>query len=604
MTPTAPPPSSLDLDRQELAALSDRLDSWRAELLQLRPADVKAIDAAHPDCRASLENLLHLAASTAWPARVTLQHLACLGLADPRETPAAILWALERVRKTVHHLRAAPAPQIHEAATTPAKARELARQRSQALWGPTERKKSPRLLAVRTVDGRSRDRQQLEDLARAGIRTLVLDPASGKPSGWREWAQAWSAACESSGTPGHLLVQLTRPMPRTGELACGPAVLRWEPRRDQLGKLLSPARLWITSEEKPEAPLQPVDAVVPVSAKLLTRVRTEDTIRFRDARGRRRELRIRGAGRSGCLAETGQTTYAIPETVLRLERRGKLIGKGTIGAIERAPRSLVLFTGDPLVLTRDQIPGRPAERDGGFLRSPARIACGLPEVFDSVRAGARVVFGHGEIRGMVDSKSSEELRIRITHAKGSGSRLQPDTLIRWPDSAIRRPTLSDREDEILAFAAKHAEAVILRGVERKKDVLAVFDRLDRHGAERVGLILDVATRRGVDKLPSMLTAALRRSPVGLQISYAGLTAEFGAARLGEALEKIHRQATAAHLPVMASSCFFDRLPKNRVFSEAEVLHALRGMRAETIVLGDGPRTTEAVCCIDGLAGRR
>jgi len=105
------------------------------------------------------------------------------------------------------------------------------------------------------------------------------------------------------------VLDLGGPRPCTGELEAGPEVVHWDPRRDDFGSTLSPARLWLVPEDRPTAPVQPVDAVLPVSSKLASLVDTEDRIRFKDARGRRRELRIRGAGRSGCLAESDQTTF-------------------------------------------------------------------------------------------------------------------------------------------------------------------------------------------------------------------------------------------------------------------------------------------------------
>ncbi|MEM7583621.1 MAG: hypothetical protein AAF560_09605 [Acidobacteriota bacterium] len=434
----------------------------------------------------------------------------------------------------------------------------------------------------------------IRQLVAADVDGLVIDTRQGLPSDWIRLAEL--ARLEAERRRGHLQVvaDLAGPSIVTGDLAKGSAVLRWEPRRNQLGKLLSPARLWLTAEDQIEAPLQPVEAVLPVSTKFLRQVQTEDTVRFRDARGRRRELRIRGAGRSGCLAETDQTTYIEAGAELRLERRGKLVATGRVGDLPRQDRPVVLFSGNPLVVTRDPLPGRAAVREGGFLRSPARISCTVPEIFDQVQTGERVVFGDGTLSGVIESIRVEELRIRVVEAPVEGSSLQSGIAMRFPDSQLNLASPVSGSEAAVAFAASQADVAVLRGVERPQDVLALRDSLDAAGGGQVGIILGIESRRGVEALPRLLFDALRRPTVGLQISWGALCAEYGAASVGEVLAEVRWLACASHLPVILSASSLDLLARRETLHPNELQEALSEAKDAGVVIADGRYRTEVI----------
>ena len=454
--------------------------------------------------------------------------------------------------------------------------------RAKALLG-AERGRAVRLMATlpqTTSDGDGR----IRELLAAGMDCLRLDAARGDRAGWHNALERLRRAGGELRRPCKLMVQLPAPALATGELSVGPAVLRWEPRRNLLGRLLRPARIWITAADRADPPLQPVDVTLPVEGRLLERAQTEDKIRFKDARGRRREIRIRGAGRSGCLAEADQTTYVEPGGVLRLERRGKLIGKGKVGPLPRPPRPLVLAAGDPLILTREPLPGQPAILDGGFLRCPARIACTLSEAFAAVRAGERIAFDPGEIGGVIESADGDELKVRITRARDGGSRLEAATPIHLPDSALELPDAFLAHEQALDFAAGEADAVILPFAERERSVRTLGEALDRRGAKKAGVVLAVATRRGVAALDRLLDAAFSRAPGGVMIDGGRLAVEYGPALLGRALDQIRRLAAAAGAPIICSEPFFDRGHRRSKPSRAEIRDAVAAARGQCLAL--------------------
>ena len=604
--------------KRELKALLAEVESIRSHLRNLDDDATQAIAKAHRNCRARVRNLLQSVAfrdetSRRPDLRDLNDRLEALGLARLGPWETAALAMVDAIRAILHRLRGQSVPQPSIDAIDHLDGRRLLERRSEVLLGTADAPESPKIFATLPVKAEGRAdltttaprRQNLTrhpaskqdlitELISAGTSGFYLTASRDSVENWRNCAEQVRLKAESLKRPQRLLVGLGSPQIETGELAQGAAVLRFEPRRNQLGKLLSPARLWLTSEDRNEAPLQPVEAILPVSTQLLHRMQTEDRVSFKDARGRRRALRIRGAGRSGCLAETDQTTYIEAGAALHLERRGKLIGKGHVGALPRIVRPLELFPGDPMILTREPLPGRPALSDGGFLRSPARISCTVPEVLDQVQAGERVVFGDGTLVGKVDSVTDEGLRILLLEARAQGSQLVSGVAIRFPDSALRVAAFDPGNVAPITFACKHADAVVLNGTERPEDVLALGRALDDRGGHEVAIVLGIESRRGVAALPRLLLAALRRSRAAILVSPNALALEYGPARLEEVLAEIRWLSRSAHLPLITASPALDRLARQESLHPADLQEAVSRAPVEGLLVGGGPSLPEVI----------
>ena len=87
------------------------------------------------------------------------------------------------------------------------------------------------------------------------------------------------------------------PKLRTGPIEPGPSVIKCRPKRDVYGRVVTPARIWLTPDDNPEPAPGPATACVPLAASFLKKLRPGDKIRLRDARKAQRTLRdFHGSG--------------------------------------------------------------------------------------------------------------------------------------------------------------------------------------------------------------------------------------------------------------------------------------------------------------------
>ena len=479
--------------------------------------------------------------------------------------------------------------------------------RTNALFGPPPDGRAVRIMV--TMPGEAADDYELvRDLLKHGMDCMRVNCAHDRPESWSRMIASLRRATKETGRHCRVLMDLPGPKLRTGPIEPGPRVVRWRPRRDPLGRLKAPARIWLAPSAGGAAPPEKPDACLPVSADWLSTLRRGNLIKFFDARGASRSLRIAEAAGRGRWAESNQTAYVTKGTVLHQvggpEGVETFRGEGRVGELPPVEQWIDLRVGDRLVLRRDLRPGSPAVYDGrGRLLKAASVGVTLPEVFDDVRAGERVWLDDGKIGGRIQSVGRDELEVEITHARPGGEKLRGDKGINLPDSHLRLPALTEADLEALPFIARHADLVGYSFVRSAADVRELQNRLEELGGSQLGLVLKIETRRAFEQLPNLLLAAMRSPAAGVMIARGDLAVECGYERLAEVQEEILWVCEAAHVPVVWATQVLENLAKDGLPSRAEITDAAMGERAECVMLNKGPYVLEAVRALDDILRR-
>jgi pyruvate kinase len=398
-------------------------------------------------------------------------------------------------------------------------------------------------------------------------------------------------------------MDLAGPKLRVGALAPGPEVLRIRPRRDVLGNVVEPARILL-------APQALLDASPPISARVgvpvasgnLASLRVGDRLACVDTRGRSRRMVVTASGSGGVEIECDRSAYLA--SGMELRRKGVANGALRIGRLPALERSLVLHTGDRIVLSAKCALGREAETHGHDEASvAARIGCTIPEVLGDVRPGERVWFDDGRIGGRIESVADGEATIEITNAAAGGAKLRANRGINLPDSDLRIASLTAKDLADLRVVAARADIVGMSFVREPSDVASLDRHLARLGRRDAGILLKIETRRAFDHLPSLVLAAMRRRAAGVMIARGDLAVECGFERLAEIQEEILWVCEAAHMPVVWATQVLESLAKRGLPSRAEITDAAMGERAECVMLNKGPHLCDAVGALDDILER-
>jgi pyruvate kinase len=308
-------------------------------------------------------------------------------------------------------------------------------------------------------------------------------------------------------------------------------------------------------------------------------------IALTDAGGRERELRVRERVPGGVRAECNRSLFITSRLALEWRRKGRLHARGAIGTLPRAARDAFLSPGDEFLLNAS---GRSRSR-----RLPV-IACPEPELLASVRPGDRVILDDGKIAAVAASRTAEGLHCRVLRALKLPTRVRSGRGLAFPDSHVAMGALGPQDEVALRFALEHADGVEVSFVNSRHDVALVADRLRAAGRPEFGMVLKLETREAMRNLPEILFEALRYDAVGIMIARGDLAVELSFERLAEMQEELLWFGEACHLPVIWATQVLDTLAHTGVPTRAEVTDAAMSMRAECVMLNQGPYIGAAV----------
>ena len=597
-------------DTHALPSLIDELTGLRAEMLRQEAALEDRMGEICEAHRESARNLVHYIALRRHDIRDLQEKLTANGLSSLGRAEAHVLGAVDAVLLVLRRLVGEPAPAELSSTDEGLSRRgwELLESNTNALLGPAPKHRNVRIMVTMPSEA-AQDFGLVRDLLLNGMDVMRVNCAHDGPTEWAAMISNLERARIETGLECRIHMDLGGPKLRTGPLQPGPAVVKYRPRRNAYGRVVSPARIFLTPSRNPESPSCLADACLPVPGRWLTKLGPGDRITFKDARSASRSMRVTEIDGKNRWAEADYTTYLIPGTVLEavFAKSSPNAGKklhARVGDLPEKPQSLVLRRGDNLVIVRSSVPGRAAIYDQlGRLLSPAMIGVAQPDFLDHVLVGEKIKLDDGAIGGVIRAIDDDKITVEIVQARAKGSRLRAEKGINLPESELRVSPLTADDVSALDFVAKHADMLGYSFVRTESDIRDLQSRLERLGAENVGIILKIETRQAFEQLPSLLLAAMRSSRIGVMIARGDLAVECGYQRLAEVQEEILWISEAAHVPVIWATQVLESLAKEGVPSRSEITDAAAGVRAECVMLNKGPYIVKAVRALDDILKR-
>jgi pyruvate kinase len=595
-------------DLHPYASLLHELEELRNALKELERLFATSLQQVNPLHQASAINLVHYLGIRRRDMRPLQERLAAAGLSSLGRMESHVLANLNAI---IDLLRCAlgknPDHEILPASEAMGAAQlEL---NTSNLFGKPPSHRRVRIMVTLPSDVAD-DYSLIKDMLVHGMDCARINCAHDSPEIWMRMITQINLARRETGRHCRILMDLGGPKLRTGEIANGPSVLKWKPRRDQFGNVVAPARIWLHPESDAAVSPAPADACLPVNGEWLEKVSPRDLIELTDARGSFRTLHLVEQIGKGFWAESNQTTYITPGLELQLLRvpisgRPRRAGRtGSVGALPPIPESIRLHIGDNLTITRDPLPGRPAQFDSnGRPLCTASIACSLPQVFRNVQPGERILIDDGRIEGVIRSVSNSEMMVEITQAREGGEKLLANKGINLPDSRLELNGMTTQDIEDLEFIVQHADMVGLSFVRRTSDIKLLQTHLKRLKAENLGIVLKIETRAAFDNFPELLFALLQSPNIGVMIARGDLAVECGYERLAELQEEILWLAEAARIPVIWATQVLEGLSKVGKPSRAEITDAAMGVRAECVMLNKGTHIIGAIQSLDDILHR-
>ena len=554
--------------------------------------------------RLSARNLLHYLGLRQHDIRELQQALSFLGLSSLGRCESHTMATLENVIHVLHLLAKHPFDHLESSqvpvdmTTGPA----LLSEHTKALLGDSSPERDTHIMVTMPSEA-AQDYHLVHSLLKAGMGVMRINSAHDDAGAWKKMIAHLERAKKASGLPCRVLVDLCGPKLRTGSLGEGTPVLHIQPVRNIKGQVVWPAKVWVTTPELLDVVPDSAGIVLSVEATFLQKAEPGDHLRLRDARQKKRRLYIIEKEKEGFWVECSESTYIERGQSVRLYKKKEKICQSVLGNLPLIAESVRLFKGDTLFLTAETV-GQVGVRDTkGKWNVPPCIPCTLPEVFENIQKGERILFDDNAIAGVVRQVKKKKIEVEITRAKPTGSKLGADKGINLPDSSLDLPALSETDLDTLDFAVKHADMVGLSFLRQAEDVKRLIHHLAQRKGEQLGILLKIENRLAFENLGDILLTALTSPPIGVMVARGDLAAEVGFERLAEVQEQILWLCEAAHIPVIWATQVLEQLAKKGVPSRAEVTDAAMSARAECVMLNKGPYVVEAVHFLNDVLKR-
>jgi pyruvate kinase len=554
----------------------------------------------HPSYAQSAANLLGYLALRRNDIRALQRQLANLGVSSLGRCEANVMASVERVTEVLRQLTPGRRPQRSGSMVSAGDGEALLHAHTAALFGSDTPERGVRIMVTMPSEAAT-SYALVESLVKAGMDCQRINCAHDSPAAWLKMIKHARRAARAQGRPCSVMMDLAGPKLRTGQIDQAPEVIRLKPQRDDLGRVVTPAKVWLYAQARAASK---AEQGIRVAGPWLGALKVGDEVRLRDARGSKRRMVIAAVGKTGCWAEVHKTTYVTQGQRLKLKRaKGRSANTPVLSVVGAKEKSIKLHEGDMLVLTQDIETGRPATLDTqGNVKTPATVGCTLGPAFQDIRAGEPIWFDDGKIGGVIEVVEADALHIRICHAP-AGAKLKSDKGINLPDTELKLDALSPEDLQALQFACKHADVVQMSFVNTAADINDLIRHLQRLDALDIGVVLKIETRRGFENLAQLLLAGMQLPRLGVMIARGDLAIENGFERTAELQEQILHLCEAAHVPVIWATQVLETLAKTGSPSRAEITDAATGGRAECVMLNKGPHILKAIGTLDDVIGR-
>ena len=579
----------------EMIAQLDTIIESAKKLEQQYTSDLSKI---HPKNRRSALNLLHYLALRRHDITDLQTNLGKLGISRLGKAESHVMHSIllvKNILRSYNRYRKLPVSNFPVSIEDGSK---IINSNTTALLGKKLKGSKVRIMVTQPSESADNKKLVYKMLA-AGMNSARINCAHDDTIAWEKMINNINKARKKTGRNCKVCMDLGGPKLRTGMMKPGPKVIHLQPSRDELGRVVSPARAWLA---KPDAVSKEDINHIPVEKGFLKKIKKGDVIRFKDTRDKKCRLTVGAKLNNGRMIFCTDSAYIVSGTKLSVDKKGKKEQISTkIGALQPLEQKIILKPGDTLILHKDSKPGETTiYNEDGTVKQHAHISCTLSQVFKDVQPGEALLLDDGKIEGRIESVNKKQIEVEVIHAKEEGTKLKADKGINLPDSDLSISGLTEKDRQDLKFVAKHTDVVNFSFVNTGIDVQDLLDELEKLNARNLGIIYKIETQKGFKNLLRILLTAMQTYPLGVMIARGDLAIEGGWQNLAGMQEEIMRLCEAAHVPIIWATQVLETLSKKGIPSRAEITDAAAAQQAECVMLNKGPHIVQSIKLLDTI----
>ena len=574
---------------EKIKSMISQLESLKTEALHYEKVYKKSLRKVHPDNLVSAKNLIHYRALRQHDLTKLQKELGNMGLPRLARIQTNVLTSLDITKSLLRTFQGKP-PKLKRKGLSLIKANRLIRRNTKKMLGYRSKGRHTRIMVTLPVEAAS-NYDLVEQMIANGMNCARINCAHDSKEEWLNMIMNVRTASTKLGKRCKVAMDLGGPKIRTGALEPGPKVVKLRPAKDVRGKIVQPLQIILGNVYYRHQDL----IMIPLVPDWRHKIGPDQTLYFRDARHKKRTIRIVKEGVQGLVAEVPKTTFL--ETGMRLFLNPSYSGEYVeIGALPMVESPILVHAGDFLRIDKEPIPGAGTQFDEQGKRTTiAHIHCTLPEVFNEVEDGDPILFDDGKIGGKIHKAERDHVIIQILRTPETGGKIYADKGINLPSSNLSLRGLTNKDRVDLEFVAQHADVINLSFVNARQDVKEFINALQELDAKpAIGVILKIETQRGFNQLTEILLEAMRLDNLGLMIARGDLAIETGWENMGWVQQEVLSICESAHVPSIWATQVLENLAKRGLPSRAEISDVVKAQQADCIMLNKGRYILQAI----------
>ena len=474
----------------------------------------------------------------------------------------------------------------------------LLKQHTKDLFGSSQGQGKAHVMVTLSTEA-ARDYELIKALFEKGMTCARINCAHDNIEVWASMINNIRLAEQEIGQACRVLMDLAGHKIRTGDIMPGPAVHHIRVKKDSTGKVISPAYLILTTDSQ-SAPADNALFRVSVPKEVTQYFMPGQLLGFVDNQKKSRALKVeKRLSDHDWLVSSDKSAYLVPSSNLSIIKKHKnkkhsVEANFQLGEFIGEPLEIRLFKDQLLLLTTEDVLGKPAIYKGEALISPAQIGCTLSSAIGQLKVGQLVWIDDGKLGAIVQQISEQGALLQVTVAKPSGVRIQSDKGINFPEATLELSPLTDKDLSDLDFVCAHADLVGFSFVENLAGMDYLMKELAKRNSSRLPIIAKIETNLAVKNLPEIILGTIGRHHLGIMIARGDLAVELGSARLAEIQEELLWLCEAAHVPVIWATQVLESIAKKGTRSRPEFTDAAMAVRAECVMLNKGPYIVDAI----------
>ncbi|WP_372644608.1 pyruvate kinase, partial [Ancylomarina sp.] len=591
-------PEKFDISPKKAAkinALIGRIDTIIEAAFEMERLYGKELKKVHPEYQESARNLIHYRALRSHDLNELQKGLRNMSMSRLARVQSHVLRSLYLNRAILKSFLGKEMKNSRKGVSYK-KANRLLKTNAKTLLGYRSKGRRTRIMVTLPSEA-ANDYDLVKNMIAKGMNCARINCAHDDKQAWEKMIKHVRKASKQLKNKCKVAMDLAGPKIRTGPLVAGPRLRKLRLEKNDRGEIVQPLQILLSDQEVDTSGMP----LLPLSGEDLQKLAIGDLLSFRDARNKKRKLKIIETHDNGLIAHCFKTTFL--ETGIELyTKKDKKEAIAKLGVIPTIEKPILLQKGDLLRLDREELAGESARHDAqGRLISVAHISSTEPEVFDDLKVGEPVLFDDGKMGGVIKSIQKEFAEIEIKHTAENGGKLRADKGMNFPLSKLSISGITQKDRLDLDFVVAHADVINLSFVNSPSDVRQLFNELKKRKAKSgLGVILKIETQRGFNKLTEILLAAMQLYPIGVMIARGDLAVECGWKNMGRVQMEILSFCQAAHVTDIWATQVLENLAKRGVPSRAEITDVVEAQQADCVMLNKGPFILDSIKLLDSI----